>query len=54
MTDEPTFTISKERMAPELMFSSECAPQLTITDSKVKWLLRFTFGYVQPITRHYQ
>ena len=35
MTGEPTHTASKEIRAPELMFSSEHLPQLSITDSKV-------------------
>ena len=45
MTSEPIYTTSKERMALEIMFSSECMPQLSITDSKVKWLLHFTFNH---------
>ena len=36
ITGEPVHTASKERMAPKLMFSCECAHQLSITDSKVK------------------
>ena len=32
-------------MAPEIMFSTECMSQLSITDSKVKWPLRFAFSY---------
>ena len=36
------------------MFSSERAPQLSITDLKVKWSLRFAFSYVQPITQCYK
>ena len=39
MTGEPTHTTSKERMEPELMFSSERVPQLSSTDLKVKWPL---------------
>ena len=54
MTGEPTHTASKERMAPELMFSSERAPQLSKTASKVQWPLRFAFGYVRPITHRYR
>ena len=50
MTGEPTLTTSKERMAPELIFSSEHVPQLSITDSKVKWPLHFAFSYVQPVS----
>ena len=38
MTGEPTHTTSKERMAPELMFSFEHTPKLSIIDLKVKWL----------------
>ena len=34
MTGEPTHTASKQRMAPELMFSSECPPQRSNTASK--------------------
>ena len=54
MTGEPAHTTPKKRMVPELMFLSEHAPQLSIIDSKVKWPLRFTFSYVQPITQHYK
>ena len=32
----------------------ERAPQLSITDLKVKWLLCFTFSFVQPILQHYK
>ena len=45
MTGEPMYTASKERMAPEVMFLTECAPQLSITNSKVKWLLCYAFSY---------
>ena len=31
MTGEPTHTASKERMAPKLILSSECVPQLSNT-----------------------
>ena len=35
-----------------------CAPTSyqfqIITDSKVKWPLRFTFTYFQPVTQHYK
>ena len=42
MTGEPTHTISKERMAPALMFFSERVPQLSITlESEVAIMLRF-------------
>ena len=51
MTGEPTHTESKERMVPELMFSSECMPHLSKTASIVQWPLRFAFSYVQPITQ---
>ena len=34
------------------MFSSERVPQLSITDSKVKWPLYFFFNYVQSVTQH--
>ena len=54
MTGEPTHTTSKERMATEVMFLTERVPQKSITDLKVKWPLRFTFSYVQPITQHYK
>ena len=50
VTGEPTNTASKERITPELMFSSN---QLSITDLKVKWLVRFAFSYVQPVTQPY-
>ena len=36
MTGEPIHTASKERILPELMFSSE---QVPLTDAKVKWPL---------------
>ena len=49
MTGEPEHTPSKERKAPELMFSSKHTPQLSITDLEVKRPLRFTYSYVQPI-----
>ena len=49
MTGEPMHTVSKERMAPELMFSSERMPQLSKTASKVQWPLCFAFSYVQPL-----
>ena len=48
MTGEPTHTAPKERVTPELMFSSERAPQLSNTASKVQWPLCFTFSYAQP------
>ena len=52
MTGEPTHTTSKERMAPELMFSSErCASQLSNTTLKVQWPLCFTYSYAQPVTQ---
>ena len=51
MTGEPTHITSKERMAPELMSSSKCVSQLSISASKVQQPLRFTFSYVQPITQ---
>ena len=43
MTGEPTHTTSKERMAPELIFSSEHTPQLSITcfESAVAIMLHF-------------
>ena len=50
MTGEPTHTPSKERMAPELMFSSERAPQLSQTALKVQRPLHFALSYVQPVT----
>ena len=28
--------------------------QLSINDSKVKWLVRYAFSYVQPITQFYK
>ena len=54
MTGEPTHTASKERMTPEVMFSTEHVPQLSITGSKVKWPLCFAFSYVQPVSQHYK
>ena len=51
MTGEPTPTTLKERMVLELIFSSKRAPQLSITNSKVKWPLRFAFTNFQPITQ---
>ena len=52
MTGEPMHTASKERMAPELMFSSECASQISNTESAVA--ITFTFSYVQPVTHRYR
>ena len=43
MTGEPMHTASKERMTPELMLLSECAPQLSKT-------IALCF---QPITQRY-
>ena len=54
MTGEPVHTTSKKRMAPELMFSSEHVPQLSVTDLKMKWSLCFAFSYVQPVTQCYK
>ena len=53
MTGEPAHIASKEKIAPELMFLSERALQLSNIDLEVKWPLRFTFSYVQPITLCY-
>ena len=50
MTSEPTHTSSKERMAPELMFSSERTHQLSNTASKVQWPLCLAFSCAQPVT----
>ena len=36
------------------MFSSERAPQLSNTASKVQWSLRFAFSCVQPVTQRYR
>ena len=43
MIGEPTLTTSKERMVPELIFSSECMPQLSKNcfESAVAIMLRF-------------
>ena len=54
MTGEPVHTASKERMAPELMFSSERAPQLSKPALKVQWPLLFTFSYFRSVTQHYR
>ena len=54
MTDEPTHTASKERMVPDLMYSSERKPQLLIMDLKVEWLINFAFSYVEPVTQCYK
>ena len=54
MTGEPMHTASKERMTPELMFSSERMPQLSKTVLKVQWPLCFAFSYVQPVTQCYK
>ena len=51
VTGELVHTASKGRMEPEVMFLTERMPQLSITDSKEQWLLRFAFGYVQPVTQ---
>ena len=54
MIGEPTPTASKERMAPELMFSSERhVPQLSNTASKVSGhyaLLSATFSLLHSAT----
>ena len=47
MTGEPAPT--EKRMAPGLLFSSECAHKLTITEI-AKWPLCFIFSYVLPVT----
>ena len=55
MTGEPTHTVSRERMAPELMFSSERhTSQISNTASKVQWPLRFAFSYIQLDTQCYR
>ena len=54
MTGEPAHTTSKERMMPEINFKSEHAPQLSITDLKVKCPLHFTYSYIQPVIQHYK
>ena len=43
MTDEPAHNALEEKMVPGLLFSSECAPQLSITkkNSEVAVMLRF-------------
>ena len=41
-------------MVSEVMFSTEHVPQLSITDSNMKWPLRFTFSYVQSISQYYK
>ena len=53
MTGEPTHTVLEERMAPSLLFSSECMPQLSITEI-AKWPLCFIFSYIQSVTQHYK
>ena len=53
MTGEPTHTASKERMAPELMVSSEHAPQLSQTASKVQWRFQLCSArYTAPQTKN--
>ena len=54
MTGEPVHTASKERMAPELMFSSEHALQLSNTDLESEVVITLRFNYVQPITQRYK
>ena len=54
MTDEPVHTASKERMALEVMFSTERVPQISIINSKVKCPSRFAFSYVQPDSQRYE
>ena len=44
MTGEPVHTLSKKRMAPEAMSSTERAFQLSVANLKVKWPLCFAFG----------
>ena len=48
MIGESTHTTLEERMVPGLLFSSECVPQQSVTEI-VKWPLRLTFNYIQPI-----
>ena len=54
MTGEPAHTASKERMVPEVMFSTEHMSQISITDSKVKWLLCFAFSILRSTTNKEQ
>ena len=54
MIGEPVHTASKERIMPEVMFSTERMSQISITDLKVKWPLCFTFSFVQSITNEEQ
>ena len=51
MTCEPTHTVSKETMVPELMFSSEHMPQLLIIVLKVQMAITLRF---QLITQRYK
>ena len=51
MTGESTHTTSKERMAPEIKRLRGRAHQPSITDTQVKWSLRFAFTYFQPVTQ---
>ena len=46
-------TANEERMAPDLLFLSERASQLSITEI-AKWpqLIRFVFSYVVPLITH--
>ena len=46
MTGELMHTASKERMVPKVMFSTEHVAQISIADSKMKWLLHFAFNSV--------
>ena len=54
MTVKPLHTASNERRTPELMLSTECAPQLSNTALKVQWPLRYACSYVQPVTQRYR
>ena len=49
MTGELMHTASKERMVPELMFSSERTPQLSKPASKVQWPLCFASAMFNPL-----
>ena len=52
MTGEPMHTASKEKLVPELMFLSERTPQLSISDSQVKW--PFNMYHFQLCLAHYK
>ena len=53
MTGEFVHAALEERMVPGLLFLSEHAPQLSITEI-TKWPLCFVFSFVQLVMQRYK